>query len=208
VLIGPIQVVPDAAPVCRPDRRSDFAFLGEIEGDCPRTDETRSRRKRWPGPLRGQLSRAKADEGEPVTDPPVGGEKADEGEPVHGLAKNVGTLRLQFTAHQPVDHEQTWNTPIPPWDKPVSQLMMDVMQGKRLWAFLRDQRRTVPEIVVVAAQTLDISLSVGFALCDQLHCDRRGTLYTLNMDPDETFAGDAPNLHIYARVRETRVMVV
>jgi hypothetical protein len=142
-----------------------------------------------------------------ITEPPADGEKADESEPVHGLLKNVGTIRLSFTDHQPAEHEATWNDPIPPWDKPVSQLMMDVMQGKRLWAFLRDQRRTVPEVVVIAAPSMDTALSVGYALCDQLHCDRLGTLYVLNMDPDEEFKGDAPNLHIYARVRETRSMV-
>jgi hypothetical protein len=143
-----------------------------------------------------------------ITDPPADGEKADDAEPVHGLAKHTGTLRLAFAAHQPADHEATWNDPIPPWGKPAHELMLDVMQGKRLWAFLRDQRRTVPEIVVISAPTLDISLSVGFAICDTLHCDRQGTLYTLGMDPDETFAGDAPNLHVYARVRECRSMVV
>jgi hypothetical protein len=143
-----------------------------------------------------------------ITNPPADGEKADERDPVHGLLKNVGTIRLAFTAHQPVEHETTWNDPLPPWDKPVAELMMGVLHGKRLWAFLRDQRRTVPEIVVISAPTLDIALSVGYALCDQLHCDRRGTLYVLNMDPDESFAGDPPNQHIYTRVRETRAMVV
>jgi hypothetical protein len=143
-----------------------------------------------------------------VTNPPAAGQTADTADPVHGLLQCVGILKLAFTDHQPAEHEHDWNEPIEPWGQPAPAMMMSVLHGKKLWAFLKDQRRTVPEVLVVCAPTMDVALSIGFGICDQLKVDRRGTLYTLGMDPDEPFEGDAPNLHVYGRVRECRSMVI
>jgi hypothetical protein len=142
-----------------------------------------------------------------VTNPPVDGQSTQEGDIVHGLTQCVGILKLAFTDHQPAEHEHDWNDPVEPYGKPAPELMMSVLHGKKLWHFLKDQRRTVPEVLVVCCPTMDVALSIGYGICDQLHVDRRGTLYTLGMDPDETFEGDAPNLHVYGRVRECRALV-
>jgi hypothetical protein len=143
-----------------------------------------------------------------VDDPPKPGETLDDTEPAHGLAQNVATLRLSFADLQPEGRGDSWEEPVEPWGVPVRQLLMDQVAGKRLWRFIRNQRDRVPEVLVVAAQTMGVAESIAKAICDQLRCDRQKTLYRMGGSPDELFEGPAPNQHVYQTTSETRVMVV
>jgi hypothetical protein len=96
---------------------------------------------------------------------------------------------------------------VPPWGKPVSELVMSVLHGKRMWAFLKDQRRTIPEGVVISGDG-GIPLSLAFGICQALRIPRVGTIYRLDGDPDEKYETPAPNGHVFETTKETRSAVV
>jgi hypothetical protein len=141
-----------------------------------------------------------------TVDEPAGAGQTDDTAPVHGLSKLLGSLQLSFADLDPNQHGPTWHDPIAPYGKPVSDLVMTQSDGKRFWRFLR-RKDPPPEVVIIAANG-GIALSLTFAVCDQLHIPRAGTIYTVDGDPDAEYKGEAPNKHVYSCVRESRALVV
>jgi hypothetical protein len=127
--------------------------------------------------------------------------------PPHALGKLLGHLNLVFADVTPEEHKDTWHDLIPPYGKPVSEVMLDQTSGKRLWHFLLRQHDCNPEVYVIVDDGDRRALSLAYAVCDALLFPRKGTIYCPD-DPDEDHTGPAPNKHIFELTKSCRALVM
>jgi hypothetical protein len=128
--------------------------------------------------------------------------------PPHALGKLLGSLQLTFADLNPNDHGPTWNDPIAPYGRPVTELVMRPMDGKRLWRFLTGRHTHNPEVFVFADDGDRRALSPAYAVADVLRFPRKGTIYVPEGDPDDKHDGPAPNRHVYDLTKSSRALVV
>jgi predicted phage terminase large subunit-like protein len=70
--------------------------------------------------------------------------------PPHALLKLLDWLPLEFADLDPADWQDRWEAPLPPWDRPPSELVLQRDAVKKLWAFLLKKRPDPPELMVFA----------------------------------------------------------
>jgi hypothetical protein len=121
----------------------------------------------------------------------------------------LGTLNLQFADLDPADFQQTWGDPVPPYNRPVSELAMSKEIGKRFWGFLLRRRDPVPEVFVLADNGDRRAVSLAFAVSDTLNKPRPETIYRAGQEDWKADRKEPPpNRHVYATCKESRGMVI
>jgi hypothetical protein len=131
--------------------------------------------------------------------------------PAHGLSKLVDSLVLAFADVDPVEHQQTWDVPIPPWRKPARELAMTREQGKKLWSVLLRHREPPAGLWVFVdnGEADRRALSVALGVCDALHLARAATiLWPEEPDRKGRDEDQAPNPGVCDTVRKARFTVV
>lgn len=126
--------------------------------------------------------------------------------PGHALTNLLGSLRLQFTAHEPSDYQENFGEVIEPYGQPVADLVLQRSQAKRLWSFLLQKRDPKPEIIVIQDEDVGIALSLAQAISDCLSLPR--TIIAVGDDPEISAKGEPTNHHVYETVRIMRGAVI
>lgn len=129
--------------------------------------------------------------------------------PSHALDRLLDSHQMQIADLDPAEHQATWDSPIPPYNLPINDLMFTQDKAKKLWAFLLKKRDTPVEAYVLQDYGGDIALSLGYALCDALHIPRDRTMYRVgNPEWKADNKDKAPSRHIYDQTRAARGLVV
>jgi predicted phage terminase large subunit-like protein len=142
-----------------------------------------------------------------ITDPePVGKLEL----PKHGLAKLVDSVVLSFLDSSAEEHQSTWTSPVPPYGKTASELLMSTETGKRLWGcLLRKRDRPIEVIVIVDGGGSDRrAFSVALGICDVLRIPRVKICRICDLEWQATADYKAPNEYVYAMTKSSREMII
>lgn len=129
--------------------------------------------------------------------------------PAHGLTHLLEMLDLYFVDINPEDYQERWQDVLAPWNKTVTELKLNMEQGKKLWAFLLKKRQINPIAIVIHDDGDRRALSVGLAICDVLRQPREVTVYKSG-EPDwkADKKDKPPNTYVYDVVKGARGLVV
>jgi hypothetical protein len=130
--------------------------------------------------------------------------------PKHGVTKLVDTVVLSFLDSSAEEHQSTWTSPVPPYGKPASELLMSRETGKRLWRCLLRKRDRPIELIVVAdgGGSDQRALSVALAIGDVLRIPRPKICRLCDLDWKATADYKAPNEYVYAMTKSSREMII
>jgi phage terminase large subunit-like protein len=93
-------------------------------------------------------------------------------EPKHGLQKVAERVDVAFANIDPADHQATWAEPIEPWGKRCDQVIFLPEHGRKIWGALYRPRGEQVQTWVIAAQELDVALSLALGVADGSGLDR------------------------------------
>lgn len=131
--------------------------------------------------------------------------KVGEREPAaHALSKLLGRLDLEFVDLEPANLQDIWYEPIPPWNKPPAELVVQNSHGKALWSFLLNHKDPAPEVVIFASPGGRRALSLAKAVQDILRIPKEGVW---DMD-GRGIVNRTENEHTVAIIKAARGMVV
>jgi hypothetical protein len=131
--------------------------------------------------------------------------------PRNGLVKILGWLPLDFTDLKPEDFQDRWEDPVPPWDRPVRDLVMQQAHGKRLWGFLtRKTWQPTPQVFVLQDDGDGRALSIALAISAAQNLPASAII---KKAADEDWQAkdkgeEPPNPHVFSMTKSTRHMVV
>jgi phage terminase large subunit-like protein len=138
-----------------------------------------------------------------VTDPaPVGTQEV----PEHGLERPLDSRLIAFGDMQPADHQEHWEDPVVPYEKPARELMMLPEHGKAIWSFVKRRRDPSWQVLVIADDNEARGLSIAYALKREYYMADiwRPKEPDWRANPKD----EPPNRHIYETARDGRLMVV
>lgn len=124
----------------------------------------------------------------------------------HGLNKCLGQVSIQFADVDPADHQQSWESPVPPYGLPCEKIMARSEHAKAMWeCLLKSHAPTKPEVIAIIDDTDGRrAQSAAMAVCDAMGLPRPLHLSR----PDEAWiAGksDPPsNRHVYETMKKGR----
>jgi len=125
----------------------------------------------------------------------------------HGLSRLLDQIVFtSFADINPSEHQETWGQPVPPWNVPASELLMQKEDGKKLWSFLRKKRDYFHDLIVFADEGDRRALSAAYAFCDANQLPR-AILQIVGREPSKN-EGKAPNEHVYTLIERARGSVV
>lgn len=122
-----------------------------------------------------------------------------------GVEKLLDTLELRFADVDPADYQEQWDEPLPLWNAPCRDVMLDQALTKRLWAFLTRRRDPNPDVVVFSDPGDRRALSTALAINDLARQPRSAVF---RVDDEAVWDDPAPNAYVYDRVRTGRALVV
>lgn len=136
-----------------------------------------------------------------ISDPdPVGSDDL----PLHGIASVDSSLVQRFTSHNPAEYQESWEDLIAPYDKSVGDIMMFPSHGKAIWSFIRRQRQTTPNTIVICDMENDNrAISIAHALVDGLKWEK-SCIHAVNQDKKE----EKINQHVYDVTKLSRLSVL
>jgi hypothetical protein len=134
------------------------------------------------------------------------------------LAKLLETVTLQFLDRQPAEFREQWNDPIPPWNKPITELTMTKEQAKKLWVRLlakRPEGQYVDCLVITDSGGTDRrALSVALAIAKSLSLPVRNTIWAKRFGEDwqaddkTVLDNTKVNAHVFEMVKAGRSLVI
>jgi len=127
-----------------------------------------------------------------------------EAPPPHALPNLLGHVTLTFAAIDPVDYQDRWAEPIPPWNLPADKLIMSRDDGRKLWGFLSKRRDIPPEVVVFCDDGDGRALSLAVAFCEIM----RYPLETIHRPNEEAKVTAAPIKHVADMAKTCRALVM
>jgi hypothetical protein len=118
-------------------------------------------------------------------------------------------VELAFADIDPAAHQETWQMPVAPYNRPAEELVLDREMGKKLWSQLLRRRDPIAEVFVLQDENEHRALSVAYGIADALGLQRRESICRLS-DLDWTAQPEdpAPNRHIYDMTKRTRAAVI
>jgi predicted phage terminase large subunit-like protein len=140
-----------------------------------------------------------------ITDPPPVG-KSRLPRPGDRL---LASVELAFADIDPAAHQETWQMPVAPYNRPAEELVLDREMGKKLWSQLLRRRDPIAEVFVLQDENERRALSVAYGIADALDLPRRESIYRLSdLDWMAQPKDPAPNRHIYDMTKRTRAAVI
>ncbi len=130
--------------------------------------------------------------------------------PSGGLMLLLDTLSLSFVDLAPEEVQESWESPVEPWNEPAEKLVFNQDQGKKVWSNLLKKRPEAWEVLVIVDDggSDRRALSMAYAVCDILRLPR-SVIYQVNGDEDfDHKENTPPNPHVHAMVKSTRGLVV
>ena len=128
--------------------------------------------------------------------------------PPHHLTKLLDSVIVQCIDQQSDELQEVWDTPIQPWGKLPSELLMSPQDGKRIWSSILRKRPDPPLILVFCGQGDGDrrAISVAYGVADTLHLGREIIMYREGVT--EQKGTEPPNRHVFDCVKASRNMVM
>lgn len=115
---------------------------------------------------------------------------------------------VQFADIDPANHQETWEQPIPPYNRPAAELIMTRDHGKAIWRFLTKDRGAAPDLYVLVEETGNRSDAVAKAIVDVGRIPRSAIYYA---DPDNVEGQEKQppqNSHVFEVMKSARGAVI
>lgn len=106
-------------------------------------------------------------------------------QPVHGIRQLLAWKGITFGDYEPKDHQATWDDPVPPYDRPIKDLLLSTDTTRDLWKFLLKTREKPPEVIIVASEDDRRSLSLACGIADGLRVPRKSCMHLASRDDIE-----------------------
>ena len=139
-------------------------------------------------------------------DPPPEGA----GVPYHALDMLLEPpLVLTAADVDPAELQECWNEDLAPYGRKPEEVIITPEHGKKLWSYIRRQRGTALDILVLAERAGRRALSAAYAVADVLGLKRQEAVWVADRDAEyQHEKAPAPNPHVYATIQTSRSLVL